>query len=443
MRNRNTFSRRDFMKRSAAIAVAAPTIVSATALGNDKAAAASDRLTVGFIGMGKQSRWHTGTLSGRADVQVMAVCDVDTTRREDAKEKIQKKYVELERKGEGDISAYVDFHELLARKDIDAVVIATPDHWHTIPLIEACKAGKDVYCEKPLTLTIHEAKTAIDAVRKYDRVMQTGSQQRSSKEFRTAVEYVRSGRIGKVKQVLVDVGGPSHWCDLPEEPMEPGLDWDRWLGQAPKRPYNSILSPRGVHKHFPLWRNYSEYGGGGVCDWGAHHLDIAHWGLGFDDSGPFEIVPPAKAEDTHGAVLRYAGGVEITHRDGNGVWFFGDKGKIFVNRGKFQLWIGQEQKAEDPGYCAQMLKELLPPNAIRLYNSADHLGDWLNSMRTRKPPICDVEIGARTATACNLLNLVYFHRKTLKWDPKAEQLVDHTGDPSWLGRDYRAPWKVA
>ena len=184
-------------------------------------------------------------------MQILAVCDVDTTRRENAKQTITEKYDKLERKNYGGIATFIDFRELIARKDIDAVCIATPDHWHTIPIIEACKAGKDIYCEKPLTLTIHEAKYCIDAVRKFNRVFQTGSQQRSSKEFRQAVNYVRSGRIGTIKQVLVDVGGPSKFCDLKEEPMEPGLEWERWLGQAPLRPYNSILSPRGIHNEFP------------------------------------------------------------------------------------------------------------------------------------------------------------------------------------------------
>jgi len=430
MRNRNTFSRRDFMKRSAAIAVAAPTIVSATALGNDKAAAASDRLTVGFIGMGKQSRWHTGTLSGRADVQVMAVCDVDTTRREDAKEKIQKKYVELERKGEGDISAYVDFHELLARKDIDAVVIATPDHWHTIPLIEACKAGKDVYCEKPLTLTIHEAKTAIDAVRKYDRVMQTGSQQRSSKEFRTAVEYVRSGRIGKVKQVLVDVGGPSHWCDLPEEPMEPGLDWDRWLGQAPKRPYNSILSPRGIHDIFPHWRNYREYAGGGMTDWGAHHFDIAQWGLDMDHSGPVEIIPPEDPKAEKGVKFIYANGAEVIHDGGGGVTFIGDAGQISVNRGKLHSTPDS------------ILMEPLTDKDVKVYESREHHEDWIKCIRSRQRPICDVEIGARSATVCHLGNLAYWNRRTMKWDPQKWEFPGDEEANKWRDRERREGYQL-
>jgi predicted dehydrogenase len=411
------------MARSAALAVAAPTIISASALGNDKVAAPSERLTVGFIGMGKQQRSHTGSLSGKADVQVMAVCDVDTTRREDAKAGLEKKYAKLERKGE--IAAYVDFRELLARKDIDAVVIATPDHWHTIPIVEACKAGKDIYCEKPLTLTIHEAKYVIDCVRKYDRVVQTGSQQRSSKEFRTAVEYVRSGRIGKVKQVLVDVGGPSIFCDLPEEPMEPGLEWDRWLGQAPKRPYNSILSPRGIHDIFPNWRRYREYAGGGMTDWGAHHFDIAQWGLDMDHSGPVEIIPPEDPKAQKGIKYVYANGVEVIHGGGGGVTFIGTEGQIFVNRGKL---------TSTPD---TILKEPLTEKDVKVYESNDHHADWLKCIKTRQRPICDVEVGARSATVCHLGNLVYWNRRTLKWDPQKWEFPGDEEANKWRDRERR------
>jgi hypothetical protein len=247
-------TRRQFLQGTAAAAVAAPLIVPSSALGDEKKKPASERLTLGFIGMGTQNGYHLGWFLDQKDCQVVAVCDVDTTRREHAKKRVEARYGK-ERKGSyKGCAAYNDLRELIDRKDIDGVVIATPDHWHAIPVLLACRAKKDIYCEKPLTLTIHEAKALIDAVRKYNVVFQTGSQQRSSAEFRLVCELVRSGRIGKVKEVYVNVGGPSKWCDLPGEKMEPGLDWDRWLGPAPKRPYNHILSPRGVHKHFPATR---------------------------------------------------------------------------------------------------------------------------------------------------------------------------------------------
>jgi predicted dehydrogenase len=394
--------------------------------------------------MGTQGRGLLGGFLRHDQARVVAVCDVDTTRRESAKQTVETFYAKssgsTEYKG---CAAYKDFRELLGRKDIDGVVIATPDHWHALISIAAARAGKDIYCEKPMSHTVLEGRAMVEAVRKNDRVFQVGSMQRSSREFRAACELVRNGALGTVSRVEVAVAGPARPCDLPGEAEEPGLDWDFWLGPAPQRPYNSILSPRGVHKHFPLWRDYREYAGGGVCDWGAHHFDIAHWALGFDASGPDEILPPEKPGAQSGVRLRYASGVEIIHRPGNGVTFFGDKGKLYVNRGQFQVWIGQEQKAKDLGDCNPILKEMLPANAVRLYASEDHLGDWLKSMRTRKPPICDVEIGARTAAVCNLVNMAYYYQKVMKWDPKAEKFKDGTGEPEWLGREYRAPWKLA
>ena len=440
MKRNASLNRRSFL-RYAALAGSAPLILPGRLWAAETAV--NSQITLGFIGMGTQNRYLLSTFLRHEQTRVLAVCDVDTTRRENAKQIVQKFYAESKAKESyKGCASYKDFRELLARKDIDGVVIATPDHWHALTTIAAARAGKDVYCEKPLSHTILEGQAMVKAVRENNRVLQTGSMQRSSREFRAACELVRNGAIGKITRVEVAVSGPPVPCDLPGEPDEPGLDWDFWLGPAPKRPYNSALSPRGVHEHFPAWRDYREYGGGGVCDWGAHHFDIAQWALGFDDSGPVEILPPSDPKATHGARYRYANGVEVLHLDGNGITFFGDKGKLYVNRGQFQLWLGEEQKAKDVGDCQQMLKELLPANAVRLYNSYDHLGDWLKSIRTRKPPICDVEIGARTATICNLVNIAYFYRKPLKWDPVKEEFKDGTGDPKWLGRDYRSPWNL-
>ena len=220
---------------------------------------------------------------------------------------------------------YNDFREIIERDDINAVCIATPDHWHTIPVIAALETGKDVYCEKPLTHNIHEAIAIMNAVEAHKRVLQTGSMQRSMKEFRVACELVRNGVIGTIERVECSFGPPGVPCDLPEEEMEPGLDWNMWVGPAPMRPYNSILSPRGIHDHFPDWRNYREFGGGMVCDWGAHHLDIAQWGLGMDESGPVEVHPPDEPAATEGAVLVYADGVRVLHKGGFGAHFYGSE----------------------------------------------------------------------------------------------------------------------
>src|SRR4029434_2936323 len=185
----------------------------------------------------------------------------------------------------------------------------------------------------------------VNAVRKNNRVFQTGCMQRSSREFRLAVEFVRNGRLGKIESVDVAVGGPAIPCDLPGEPEEPGLNWDLWLGPAPSRAYNSTLSPRGVHDHFPAWRRYREYGGGGVTDWGAHHFDIVQWALDMDESGPVEILPAPQANAKSGVRFKYANGTLVNHQSGNGITFFGTSGKLYVNRGKFELWIGGGQKA--------------------------------------------------------------------------------------------------
>ena len=375
-------SRRQFLGGAATLA-AAPLLVPAAALGQEKKPAPSERLTLGFIGLGIQNRGHLGHFLGQKDVQVLAVCDVDTTRREDAKKRVETRYGKDKKSGAyKGCDAYNDYNDLINRKDIDALVIATPDHWHTIIALSAVKAKKDVYCEKPLTLTILEAKRLIDAVRKYDRVFQVGSQQRSGREFLKACEYVRNGRIGKIKQVIVDVGGPSKWCDLPAEKEEPGLDWERWLGPAPKRPYNSVLSPRGINRHFPNWRLYREYSGGMMTDWGAHHFDIAQWGLGMDHSGPVEIIPPADPKAQVGVRYVYANGIEVLHGRSGGIKFIGSDGEIFVTRGRI---------SSKPD---KILLEPLDDKAVRLYKSPGHQRDWLNCVRSRKRPICDVEIGA-------------------------------------------------
>ncbi len=378
---------------------------------------------------------------------------MDTNRRNDGKKQVEDFYSKKNAADFKGCAAYNDFREMLARKDIDAVVIATPDHWHAIIGIAAAQAGKDIYCEKPLTQTIHEARALVDATRKNQRVFQTGSMQRSSREFYIACSLVRNGVIGKVSRVEAGFGGPGVPCDLPEQPTEAGLDWDLWLGPAPLRPYNEILSPRGVHNHFPAWRKYREYGGGMVTDWGAHHLDITQWGLGADESGPVEILPPGDWQTAEaGGKLRYAGGVEVTHIKENGVTFFGSDGEVFVNRGKIRVVVKGAEKAksiakEDKPALAEQLaaleKEFLTDAKVKLYASTDHKADFLDAIKKRSQPICDVEIGARSVTACHLLNFAYYHGQKFKWDPAKNTFASKTGDAKWLARDYRGAWKVA
>ena len=426
---KNQVTRRQFLKLTSAATLSAPFILSFAGAATGQRGP-NDRITLGFIGTGKQGRGLLNNFLTMPNSQVVAVCDVDTTRRVHHRKIVEEFYSikgNTEFKG---CAEFEDFRDLIARKDIDAVVIATPDHWHAYIAIAACNAGKDVYCEKPLSLTIHEARAMVNAARKNDRVFQTGSMQRSSSEFRKACELVRNGRLGKIKQVIVDVGPPSVPCDLPEETMEPGLNWDRWLGPAPTRPYNSVLSPRGVHDHFPNWRNYREYSGGMMTDWGAHHFDIAQWGLGMDDSGPVEIIPPEDPKATKGLRYLYANGVEMIHGDSGGVLFIGTEGKILVNRGKFEATP------------ASIGTEPLDDKAIRLYKSNHHIVDFMECVRSRKKPICDVEIGCRSVTVCHLGNLAYWNHRRLKWDPIKERFIGDEEANKWLDRPKRGPWKV-
>ena len=251
-------SRRWLLKRAAVTAAIAPVVLPSHVWAAD--AKPNSRLAMGFVGMGTQNRGLLGGFLGQA-TQVLAVCDVDTTRRTAAQTRVDGFYGKRAGQNAG-CAAYNDFRQIIDRKDIDAVSIATPDHWHAVVTLAALRAGKDVYCEKPLTHNIHEAVEVLRAVDANKRVLQTGSMQRSSKEFRVACELVLNGAIGKLLRAECQFGGPGVPCNLPEEEMEPGLDWNQWVGPAPMRPYNSVLSPRGVHTHFPDWRAYREFGGG-------------------------------------------------------------------------------------------------------------------------------------------------------------------------------------
>ena len=436
-----SFTRRSFLK-TAIIAGSAPLILRSSLFAVD--AAPRKQITLGFIGVGRQGNGLLHACLPRSDFRVLAVSDVDTTRRNLAQQTVEAEYANDTKSGTyHGCDAYDDFRDLLARKDIDAVVIATPDHWHALIAIAAANAGKDIYCEKPMAHTILEGRAMVKAVRAHQRILQVGSMQRSMGEFRAACELVRNGVLGKVTKVDAAVAGPPVFCDLPEENMEPGLNWDLCLGPAPLRPYNSILSPRGMPQNFPEWRHYREYGGGGVCDWGAHHFDIVQWAFGYDESGPVEFFPAASPDAQSGVRWRYANGLEVTHQPVNGITFYGDKGKIYVNRGQFQLWLGGQLKAETMDDYSPLLKELLPANALRLYRSTNQITNWIKCMKSRQLPVCDVETGQRSATICNLVNLTYFHNQIIKWNPKKEKFVAGTGEAGWLTRDYRAPWKLA
>lgn len=421
-------TRRTFLQSTAA---AMPGVMGANSFASVGRVAPSDRVNVAMIGCGKMANsYHIPQLLQQPDVQLVAVCEVDTTRRDWAAERVNQKYSDTKQDFKG-CSTYVDFRDVIAREDIDAVCIATPDHWHAIPLIEACKAGKDVYCEKPLTLTIAESKACIDAARKYKRIVQTGSQQRSGVfgPFRRAIELIHSGRLGKIHRVTVGVGDPSIDCDLPEESMEPGLDWDMWLGCAPERVYNSILSPRGVHKHFPAWRSYREYSGGGHTDMGAHHYDIAQWALKMDQSGPVEIIPPEDPKAKRGVRFLFENGIEMVHGGPSGCVFHGENGTLHIDRGRL---------TSDP---EEIVKTPLGEDEVHLPKSPGHHRNWLDCIQSREMPIAEVEKGARTAAIIHLGNLAYQNQKTLKWDPEAWQFDDPVDRPL-LDRERRDPWQL-
>ena len=423
MAHRISPSRRELLKVSIAASVSVvPRHVLAGAPGEQP----SEAITVGVIGCGKMANeYHLPELLKATDVRILAVCDVDAQRRDYAKQRVDRHY------GNQDCHATQDFREIVGDQKIDAVCIATPDHWHAIPAIEACRAGKDVYCEKPLTLTIEESRRCIEAARKYERVFQVGSQQRSNVfgPFREAVEIIRSGRLGKIRSVSVGVGGPSHPCDLESETLEPGLDWLGWLGPAPERPYNSVLSPRGVHNHFPAWRSYSEYSGGAHTDMGAHHYDIAQWALDRDESGPVRIVPPKDPASGSGVRYFYDDGVEVVHGGPSGCVFQGANGTLRIDRG--HLSSSPKEIVEEP----------LSADDVHLFRSPGHHRNWLDCIRSRERPVADVEKGARTVTMIHLGNLAYGHRQTLQWDPTTWRFSDSSHN-AWRDRERRDPWQL-
>jgi len=431
MQAKSRVTRRRFLAGAASVA-AAPVVVSPSALGAERAAP-SDRITVGIIGMGKQCGWHLNTMLGRPDTQVLAVCDVEVCKREAAKKKADERYAaDLKSGSYKGCDAYNDFRQITDRADIDAVLIATPDHWHAIPVIRAAEAGKDVYCEKPLSLTIREARAMVNAVRRYGRVFQTGSQQRSAANFRVGCEMVRSGRIGKLLTVHVNVGGPSVECDLPAQPVREGVDWDMWLGPAPWRPFHEVICPPVTFGGWPTWRRFRDYSGGGMTDMGAHHFDIAQWGMGTELSGPVEILPP-DGKDVKWLTYKYANGVVLHHGGGHNadVTFIGTEGEILIGR--------HPTRTVPP----EIMAAPIAASEVHLYSSNNHHGNWIDCIRTRAKPICDVEIGARSVSICHLGNIAYLLQRPLKFDPDREVFLGDDEANRWLDRPKREPWFLA
>lgn len=422
--------RRDLLKKASVLA--APMIIPASALGKNGATAPSNRIHMGLIGHGLIMGGHRGYHLQRKDVQVLAVCDVHQGRREGALKHVEETYAKREGLGKyKGCEAYHEFERIMDRDDIDAVVVGTPDHWHAPISVAAMRNGKDVYVEKPMTLTIEEGKVMRAVSGQYGRILQVGSQQRSNNAFRKACEIVRNGWIGKVHTIYARLGSfpPPH--NPPAQPIPDGFDYDRWLGPTPWFPYNE---ERVKGNYGGGWRRFWEYGSRKNGDWGAHHFDIIQWALGMDDSGPVEFIPKGY-EGTEYQTHIYADGTKVLrdHDTPNGqmIHFIGSEGTVSVSRG--------DRLEATP---AELVRKPVGPNGIHLYDSRDHRGNWLEGIRTRKPTICHVGIGHRTSCICHVSGIAERLGRPLKWDPDTEQIVGDADAARWMERPRRAPYTM-
>jgi predicted dehydrogenase len=429
-------SRRDFIKNSAT-ALAGFIIVPRYVLGGNrpdgsKYIAPSDMISLGFIGCGKQGRILSNSFLATNEIRILALSEVYKDKTDLMLKTVKANQEKYKQTGNlNDIGVYTDYRELLSRKDIDAVVIATPDHWHAAMAVKAAEAGKDIYCEKPLSLTVKEGRAMVNATRKHNRIFQTGSMQRSWPEFRQAVELIRNGYIGEIKNIKVNIGAPPVAYNLPEEVIPAGLDWKKWLGPNEYKPFNAELAPPVTKDVYPNWRLYKEFGGGMVTDFGAHMFDIAQWALDMDNSGPVEIFAP----DADHPVLtfKYKNGVIMTHEKwewNNALLFTGTEGELRIGRGKLETTP------------ASLKNQIMGDAQKHVYKSENHYKDFLNAMRTRVKPICDVEIGHRTASVCNIANIAYQLKRPLKWNPKKEKFKNDPEANALLGRPMLNEWGI-
>jgi len=436
----NRLSRRTVLRgvaASLATGTAAPYVFTADAEDRDRPRSKNDRFCIGSIGMRYQ-----GTViaeKARAYGDIVAIADVDRHVREQARASF------------GSTPAiFEDYRKLLDRKDVDVVTIGTPDHWHAKMVIDACLAGKDVYVEKPLTLTVDEGKAVVEVVQKTGRVVQVGSWQRSDHRFRLACELVRQGRIGKLKRVEVILGKNAAGGPFPVSDPPRHLNWDLWLGQAPAVPY---IEER-CHYTFRWWYEYS---GGQMTDWGAHHMDIAQWGIGAELSGPIEIDGKAEFPNVpngynvalkFSARLRYANGVELVVDDEgrNGILFEGEDGRLFVNRGTIS---GQPlENLRDAPLVREQFKLYAhdnwsrPPRVGKLDAIINHMGNFFDCVRNRTKPISDVVSQHRSAAVCHLANISMRLGRKLAWDPIQELFLGDAEANQWLARPQRAPYEI-
>ena len=430
MNEKRSVTRRSFLRAAATAtgaAVALPAIVPSHVLGAD---APSNKIVMGAIGVGSMGTGDLGGFLGDSRVRFVGVCDVDRKHRDRAKSRVDGRYKNT------DCKTYADFREIVGRGDLDAVMTALPDHWHAMPAIAAAKAGCDIHGQKPFARSIREGRAMCDAVHRYGRIWQTGSQQRSDGRFRSACELVRNGRIGKVHRVEVGLPTGGGGGSTAPKPVPDGLDWEFWLGPAPRRPYQGF----GPHWN---WRWILDYSGGQLTDWCGHHVDIAHWGLGLDRTGPVSIEPIKAEYPTSGLydvptvyhfLCKYKTGVEISvasnRINAQGAKWIGDKGWVYVKRGR----IDAEPKS--------LLREKIGPGEIRLYNSGGHKRNFIDCVLSRKETICPAEVGHRSISVGLLGEIAMLTGRKIKWDPDTEQILDDPGAAALLGRPYREPWQL-
>lgn len=439
MENKSTgiHARRKFIKQSA-LGISTFFIVPRHVLGGKRRdgrpyLAPSDIIALGFIGTGKQGRSLTRQFLSTKEIRISAISEVYQAKAQLTLDSIKELFSKNADWGTyADIRVYNDFRELLNRKDIDAVVIATPDHWHAGVAVRAANAGKDIYCEKPLSLTVKEGRAMVDATRKNNRIFQTGSMQRSWPEFRQTAELVRNGYIGEIKSIKVNVGPPPILYNLQEESIPDGLDWSKWLGPNAPVVFNSELAPPTSKDVFPNWRLYKEFGGGMVTDWGAHMFDIVQWSLDMDHSGPVEVIPP-DGKEIKFLTYKYANGITMTHEPwewNNAIDFVGTEGEIKIQRRKLETTP------------ASLKDKVISETEKHVYKSENHYKDFLSAMRSRKNPICDVETGHRTATVCNIGNIAYQLKRPLRWNPKKENFKGDQEANDLLGRTMNKEWGI-
>lgn len=439
----SALSRRQFLKSSAAAAstvLLAPTIVPSSVFG---ANAPSNRITVGMIGMGRQAYYsNLKSFLSASDTQVIAACDVDVWRLDNAKKAVEKHYAKEQASGKfKGCSIYKDFRELLARTDIDAVMISTPDHWHVPMAIEAAKAGKDICCEKPLTLSIAEGRVLSDTVKRYNRVFRTDSEFRSHECFQRACELVLNGRIGKVHTIRTGVPAGDVGCEPQQEmPVPKELDYELWLGPAPSAPYTlkRVHAPGNYER--PGWMRVLDYCEGMVTNWGAHLNDIAQWGNGTERTGPVEIEGSGKfpSEGLWNVLL----GFEIKYRFANGVRLFYSISHPHVRFEGTDGWIEADYNTRAlKAHPESILKSTIGPDEIHLPLKGEKR-DFLDAVKTRGQTLADAEVGHRTTSLCQLGHIAIQVGRKLKWDPDAERFTNDETANRLLSRPMRSPWRL-